>query len=407
MEGLGVLQQVLQQIGEAMGQGRTALEPVLLGYVGFFGMAALVWLLYGIVSNGRAIPHAANLLFKMAVVGWCIQQWPWLLENLQTLAIHLGLGVSGSEQLLPQFLDPGAWIRLSLRSGKVLWDAFLANIGLTTPVQAFVYFCSWLAYVLAFAVCAFRIFWVQLELIIASLGGLCLLPTLVFRFTAFIAQGVLAYAANMFARFLLTALLAGAMWRHLEHLAALATKMDFSSMRAVDLSMQAAFVAAVTAWALAFCFLNLNKLASMLTSGLPQLSGAGSFSAMASTLLGAGSAMLTGGASAAAGALGAARGTLGVGGGLIGGAQQLGSAVRTAMGSASLAPNLGQAARQLYAGVQQGASAGYQSRLAQLMGQGATAATTTASHHGRQTLQQLMTVGRTARQDQAHRGIHR
>ena len=46
MEGLGVLQQVLKQIGEAMVAGRMALEPVLMGYLGFFGMCALVWLLY-------------------------------------------------------------------------------------------------------------------------------------------------------------------------------------------------------------------------------------------------------------------------------------------------------------------------------------------------------------------------
>ncbi len=47
-------------------------------------------------------------------------------------------------------------------------------------------------------------------------AGMCLLPSLCFRRTAFVATGVLSYAANMFARFLLGALLAGVLWKHLD-----------------------------------------------------------------------------------------------------------------------------------------------------------------------------------------------
>ena len=98
----------------------------------------------------------------------------------------------------------------------MLWTAFKAHLGLTTPVTAIIFFLAWLAYCAAFAVMAYKVFWWQVELLLAGAAGLCLLPTLAFPRTAFVATGVLSYAANMFARFLLGALLAGCLWKNLD-----------------------------------------------------------------------------------------------------------------------------------------------------------------------------------------------
>jgi type IV secretory pathway TrbL component len=154
-------------------------------------------------------------LVRLALVFLALERWPWLLGGLRDIAITFGLLATGNLVDVANFLDPGGFLRLGLQSGAVLWKAFQNNLGWTSFVTGLAYLLAWVAYGAAFAVMAYKVFWWQVELLIASLGGLCLLPTLMFRPTAFVAAGVLSYAANTFARFLLGALLAGALWKHL------------------------------------------------------------------------------------------------------------------------------------------------------------------------------------------------
>ena len=103
-----------------------------------------------------------------------------------------------------------------------------------------------------------------------GVAGMCLLPCLVLRQTSFVATGVLSYAANAFARFLLGAILAGALWRHLD---VFACPRSSPRRSGVDAAIQAALQAVAIAWVLAACFLAVNKLAGMLTSGIPGMAG--------------------------------------------------------------------------------------------------------------------------------------
>ena len=203
---------------------------------------------------------------------------------------------------------------------------------------------------------------------------------------------MLAYAANTFARFSWApAGACGNTWGLTEA----ATPVAVGGLPGLDIQIQTAFVAVGLAWVLAACFLALNRLAGMLTSGIPGMAGGSSMGAFLRTMAAGGAALMTGGAAAATGMLGAGRaGAAGVQG-LLGAA--------TAGASVSNYAPLGAAARQIYAGARAGMSGGAQARLGQLMA--VTSATTT--RQGQRTVQQLMGASRSTGHDQQHGGVRR
>ena len=216
MESLNTLQRILNSIATTLNSGAPELYGVLMGFVGLFTLLALVLLCYGLLWNGRVLPSALGLLVRLALVTFALTRWPWFLGGLRDLGVTLGLLVTGGQLTVVEFLDPGALVQTGITSAAVLWQAFQAHATLTKVLTALPLLCAWAAYCAAFAVMAYKVFWWQVELLIASLAGLCLLPALMLRHTAFVATGVLSYAANAFARFLLGALLAGVLWRHLD-----------------------------------------------------------------------------------------------------------------------------------------------------------------------------------------------
>ena len=136
-------------------------------------------------------------------------------------------------------------------------------------------------------VMAFKVFWWQVELLLMGLAGMVLLPTLAFRPLAFVASGVLGYAANAFARFFLGALLRTAVGR----------AADAHTTRHADGPGPAghggpenheAFYAVGLAWVLACCFLGVNRLAGVLTSGIPAMAGGQSVGAFLHMVTGTG-----------------------------------------------------------------------------------------------------------------------
>ena len=136
----------------------------------------------------------------------CPGEWGWFLSALRDLGVALGLLVTGGQLSVAEFLDPGALLQTGIKSAAVIWTAFQAHTGLTQVFTALPLLLAWAAYCAAFAVMAYKVFWWQVELLIAGVAGICLLPCLVLRQTSFVATGVLSYAANAFARFLLGAI---------------------------------------------------------------------------------------------------------------------------------------------------------------------------------------------------------
>ena len=172
----------------------------------------------------------------------------------------------------------------------------------------------------SFAVMALNVLIWQVEMLLAGLMMLTLLPTLAFRSFAWIGQGSLGLVINLSFRFGLGALLSSLSFPVLDRLT-ITTPVSFQSV----------IVSVIGGWCFAFLFWQCNKLASAMLSGIASLTagsvaGAAVGSAVAAGALLSGAAALGGGALAAGGGVlrgamaargagSAAAGTLASGGG--------------------------------------------------------------------------------------------
>ena len=198
---------------------------------------------------------------------------------------------------------------------------------------------------------AYKVFWWQVELLIAGVAGICLLPCLVLRQTSFVATGVLSYAANAFSRFLLGAI---ACRGTLAHLDVFSVSPLLSQKVRVDAAIQAASAAVAIAWVMAACFLGVNKMAGMLTSGIPGMAGGQSIASLGRMVATGAAAVATLGSAAVVGGMATA-------GGARAGIQAIAGLHGGSLGS------LKEAARATYAGVQAGAHGQNLGRLTTLM----------------------------------------
>lgn len=396
-QSIGALQRILNDIAASMNLGGALLHPILMGYIALFGTLAVVWVAYALLWNGHALPSAIGLLVRLTLVMWTLARWPWFLGGIRDIALNLGLTATGNQLQLGDFLDPGALVKAGIDSGAVLWRAYQNNLGWgpNSWVIGAAYLAAWLGYVGAYTVMAYKVFWWQVELLLASLGGMCLLPTLCFRGTAFVATGTLSFAANMGVRFLIGSLLAGAMWAHLRTLSSLARPGVALSLASVDFTIQEAFYATALAMILGAAFLSVNRIAGMLTSGVPGMAGGQTLGSFVRMVAGGVAGVVTMGAAAGTGAAGIAR--VGVAGmqGMVGAGRSLPAALGTG--------SMGGAARQLYAGARSGMSGGAQAQLGQLMG----VSTQVGNWSGQVTLGQLMGASHSGRGDQSYQGVRR
>ena len=399
---MGVLQRILLDMEAAIAQGGEQLYPILMGYVALFGMLALLYLLYAVIANGQALSSAVGLLIRLALVVLVIDRWPWFVGGVRDLGLDLGLLATGNTLQVSDFLDPGALVRKGIVSAGPMWTAFKNNLGWTSFVVGFAYLAAWLGYVAAYCVMAYKVFWWQVEALIVGLAGMALLPTLLFRPTAFIAGGCLSYIPNMAARFLLGSVLSGLLWGHLDRLVSLAsaTPAGNPSLATVDIQIQTAFVAVGYAWVCGATFFGVNSLAGVLTGGIPGMAGGRTMGGFLRTMAAGAAGIMTGGAMAGAGVLGVARVGLGAVQGGIGG---LGAAQQMLTGQSGV-HSIGEAARQVYAGVRSGAN----TREGQLLGQYMHRAAQVGTQQGQRTLQQLMLSNRQLSQrDHTMNGVRR
>jgi type IV secretion system protein TrbL len=394
-QSIGVLQRILNDIHASVQAGGALLYPELLLWVTILGTLALAWVAYGIIRNGYALHSALGLLVRITMVLLLLDRWPWFLSGLRDLAISLGLVATGNTLDLAEFLDPGMLVKAGIDSGAVLWRAVQKNMGWTSPFLGLVFTAAWLLYVGAYMVMAYKVFWFQVEMLLASLAGLCVLPLLCFRPTAFVATGLIAYSANMAVRFLITTILAGALWNHLATLTALVRPQTTLTLAAVDFTIQECFYAAAVAVVLAAAFLSINRIAGMLTSGVPGLAGGDNVGSVVRLVTGGVMAMVTGGAGLATAGLGAAR--LGAAGvqGVLGAAR--------AVDAPGTAASLGEATRQIYAGGRAAMGGGAQAHLGQLMGM----TQRLGERSSPMTVEHLMGVGHSGARDQMYRGVGR
>ena len=124
---------------------------------------------------------------------------------------------------------------------------------------------------------AYKVFWWQVELLIAGVAGMCLLPCLMLRQTALWHGGALLCGQCLCPLSARGHCWRASLWQHLD---VFAVSPVLSQKVGVDAAMQAASAAVAMAWVLAACFLAVNKLAGMLTSGIPGMAGGQSIASL-------------------------------------------------------------------------------------------------------------------------------
>ena len=315
MQSTGIFQQMLDAIALAVQPGAETMRGHLLWYFQIFLFFELLRLCYAFVWSGRLLEGCAATLVRGSAVYWALLNFPQLLQAIQETFVQLGLLAGGGRLTVAQFLDPGEYLKTGIRVMALLYNAMHASFGLTSIGQAVGYFLLWIAFMASFAVMALNVMMWQVELLIASVMMLTLLPTLAFRSLAWIGQGSLGLMVNLTFRFGVGAFLSSVTFPVLEMLTI--TK---------PVSFQSVIVSVIGGWLFAIAFWQCNKLASAFLSGMASL-GAGTVAGAA-----LGSAITAGAVLSGAGAVGAGA-LAGVAGGVSGGMRAGGALLGAARGA--------------------------------------------------------------------------
>lgn len=384
MQRTGIFQEILTAFADAIQPGAASIRDQLLFYWRIFLFFELLRALYAFVWSGRLLESTLATLGRGALVYWALLNFPELLEWTQQTLSALGLLAGQNRITLAQYLDPGSYLNQGMNVASLLYSTMTASFGLTTMAMAIGYFFLWMAMMAAFGIMALNIAIWQVELLIAGLAVLVLLPTLAFRSWAWMAQGALSLVLNLTFRFFLGALLASLSFPVLERLTI-----------TQPVSFQSVIVSVLGGWLFATLFFQVNRLSSHFLAGMASLSAGTVISSAIGSAITAGAAISGAmgiGAGATAGALGAARGTAG----LIGAGRGAVSALASGSGMRGAATAAG-------AGARSAMSSPLMSRVGSYAGSSAGV----ASRQGQRSLRQFADVGRFIAQDGAGVGIRR
>ena len=310
MQTTATFQQILDAFAAAIAPGVGALREELLFYFQVFLFFELLRMCYAFLYSGELLQGVMATLGRGALVLWALQNYPSLLEWTQETFVSLGLLAGGNRLTTAEFLDPGQYIATGIRVMSLLYSTMTASFSLLSLGQAIGYFGLWVAFMVSFGILSINVAIWQIELLLASVGAMVLLPALAFRSWSWMASSALSLTLNLCFRFFLGALLASLTFPLLERLTV-----------TTPVSFQSVAVSVIGGWFFALLFTRVNSLASHFLSGMASLTAGtvvsaalGSAVTAGAVISGAGAvggAALAGGATAARGGLMAA--TVGAG----------------------------------------------------------------------------------------------
>lgn len=330
MNQLSIPRNILAIIEQTLGGNVAALYQDLGIWVSLFlgfELCRTVWqITHGAPPQGllaELIMRASLWLFVLYNFDYLatgtIEYLGWLAQKL-TGTYDQGLG----------FLDPGAWYQIADEAVKPLERMADAATGLSNIVLGIKIAAYHLAFYAAFLVIAAKIFILQLEALVASHIAIIVLPTLLTRRMAWIGEGAVSLLVNQAMHLAVTVAISGLTYGSMRTIA--------PQLLAPPLTTRNILTAIGVMWALAILVLFSRRIASAITSGIPQLNTAAAIqaaAAFAAPFLGAGY-LAVGGASAVAG-----------GGALLGReALAVAQGVRAASGGAQAMRGAAMAARQ-------------------------------------------------------------
>lgn len=270
----------------AAGENFQPFALALFAGLGLIGLAKDVT--YAIVGNSQS--DVLNILFKRCVLMGClilaITQWPGFMGWLMLTAVELGSSVVGGDPdtiLQPMTIIPAGWTTVNTMSARAYDIIGLTPrtwlIAATLQVSALLTILGYI--VLAAVVAAFLVeFWV------VGATAVMMVATGILDTTRFLAQGALGTMAAQAVRLLFVAVLLGI------------GRLAIGEMPVMDpTNTSPTMIEAFEPFGVVLLWLVLtfsaSKLASSLTSGVPQLGGSSVLGAtfVAGTLGAAGAAL--------------------------------------------------------------------------------------------------------------------
>src|SRR5262245_55777842 len=227
MNNPGIFQDLLNLFHTALAPDLAAIRPTIMGLFTFLLFLETARVASGWVLGAEHFPQAfLRFLFHTGLCLWLVLNYATILNLANDSFIQLGLLAGGNALTVAQFLDPGAYLAIGFRAGKVLWDAYWAHTGWRSFATAIPYFLAWVFFVLGYAIMAIQVFVIQVELAITTVAALVMLPFAVLRGTGWIASGALSALINVGFRFFLLALLASLVFPVLGQLTAVNTTLE-------------------------------------------------------------------------------------------------------------------------------------------------------------------------------------
>jgi type IV secretion system protein TrbL len=246
-------------------------------------------------------PRVIRWAFKTAVI-WTLLtvQYASMVNLMYRMAIELGLRAGGDVITVTDFLDPGQYFSLGWAAAAPLAEHLTMSQAAMNTWQFVEYLIAWLLCVAAYCAMGCTIFIAQVELSIGIIGGLCVLPFMLFSSTSWIAQGAISYPVNKSFRMLILGVLASVMFPIIKNELSFAPQPTQSYWQrlfqfpAQSEDWTTGLILIAATWGMALVYLSASKIASSILSGVPALSGGQVLQAATGTAV-TGAAVITGG----------------------------------------------------------------------------------------------------------------
>lgn len=260
MNNPGIFQDLINLFHTALAPGLAAIRPKIMGLFTFLLFLETARVASGWVLGAEHFPQSfLRFLFRTGLCLWLVLNYATILHLANDSFIQLGLLAGGNALTVAQFLDPGAYLAIGFRAGKVLWDAYWAHTGWRSFATAIPYFLAWVFFVLAYAIMAIQVFVIQVELAITTVAALVMLPFAVLRGTGWIASGAISSLINVGFRFFLLALLASLVFPVL------------GQLTAVNTTLETVFLMVIVPWTMVLLFWKAPAIAAGILAGHPGL----------------------------------------------------------------------------------------------------------------------------------------
>src|SRR5215831_11879385 len=204
----GFMTDFVTQFQAVLLTGAAALKPVVVIWLSFLVLVELVRTMGAAAVSGTHGPQLVRFALRTLIWVYAILDFPHLADVLYKTFVGLGLLAGGSTLTVPDFLDPSAYVYRGVVLGKILLDAVTANLGLSSLIAGLFFLVVWAIFVLCFAYLGLRIMILQIELSVAILCSVILLPAAIVRGMGWLAAGALSYPINCGFRFFVMAVLA-------------------------------------------------------------------------------------------------------------------------------------------------------------------------------------------------------